>query len=164
MIQRLAVFSDSHGDTASLLRAAEIQREYCQMMVFCGDGLRDWEVLTGLYPQMETAAVAGNCDFASLLPPLRLVEFAGCRVLILHGHTHHVKSGLDPLRAAAREHQAQLVLFGHTHQSLRLYEDGIWYLNPGSLGIPRDGKKTYGFVDFPGGKPQPAVAPLPGWG
>lgn len=98
MIQRLAVFSDSHGDTASLLRAAEIQREYCQMMVFCGDGLRDWEVLTGLYPQMETAAVAGNCDFASLLPPLRLVEFAGCRVLILHGHTHHVKSGLDPLR------------------------------------------------------------------
>lgn len=42
-MERIAVFSDSHGDFYSLRRAVEHQLEKSQLFVFCGDGLKDWK-------------------------------------------------------------------------------------------------------------------------
>jgi predicted phosphodiesterase len=50
-----------------------------------------------------------------------------------HGHLHGVKNGLSRLLTDAHEHNAQAVLFGHTHEALCYREpDGLWVLNPGS--------------------------------
>lgn len=47
-------------------------------------------------------------------------------------------------RLRRRERQADLLLFGHTHQPLTDYEDGLYLMNPGSLGYGG----TYGYVDI----------------
>lgn len=43
----------------------------------------------------------------------------------------------------SRERQADILLFGHTHQPLTDYDDGLYILNPGSL----RGRGTYGLLD-----------------
>ena len=158
---RALIFSDSHGDFYSLRRAVEHQLEKSQLFVFCGDGLKDWEKLQFLYPSKQFLAVRGNCDFGYDAPVVRMTEFAGKRILLAHGHTFYVKSGLSLLQQSALKNQAELVLFGHTHLSQTSYEEGIWYVNPGSIGASRDGRKTYAFVDFPSGSMAPSILPAP---
>ena len=160
-MERIAVFSDSHGDFYSLRRAVEHQLEKSQLFVFCGDGLKDWEKLQFLYPSKQFLAVRGNCDFGYDAPVVRMTEFAGKRILLAHGHTFYVKSGLSLLQQSALKNQAERVLFGHTHLSQTSYEEGIWYVNPGSIGASRDGRKTYAFVDFPSGSMAPSILPAP---
>ena len=160
-MERIAVFSDSHGDFYSLRRAVEHQLKKSQLFVFCGDGLKDWEKLQFLYPSKQFLAVRGNCDFGYDAPVVRMTEFAGKRILLAHGHTFYVKSGLSLLQQSALKNQAELVLFGHTHLSQTSYEEGIWYVNPGSIGASRDGRKTYAFVDFPSGSMAPSILPAP---
>ena len=53
--------------------------------------------------------------------------------------------GLYRLVCAARERQADILLFGHTHQPLIDYDDGLHILNPGSL---HGSGGTYGTVDI----------------
>lgn len=89
-MERIAVFSDSHGDFYSLRRAVEHQLEKSQLFVFCGDGLKDWEKLQFLYPSKQFLAVRGNCDFGYDAPVVRMTEFAGKRILLAHGHTFYV--------------------------------------------------------------------------
>ena len=54
-----------------------------------------------------------------------------------------MKSGLDSLRYAAEEQNADIVLFGHTHMPFESYMDGRRFFNPGAL---RDGR--YGLLDI----------------
>ena len=67
----------------------------------------------------------------------------GKRIFALHGHTRQVKYGLQMLAEAAKEKQADLVLYGHTHMPKVDYIDGIYYLCPGSI---RQG--SYGLADI----------------
>ena len=44
---------------------------------------------------------------------------------------------MDRLKAAAKERKAQIVIFGHSHMPYLQEEDGITFLNPGSISKPR---------------------------
>jgi hypothetical protein len=69
------------------------------------------------------------------LPAETLVEkVCGVKLFMTHGHLHQVKSGLGALIRDARITGSQAVLFGHTHEPLCRYEDGLWIVNPGSAG------------------------------
>ena len=51
---------------------------------------------------------------------------------------------------AAREAGADILLFGHTHEPLCDFYDGLWILNPGSC---RGGfRPTYGVISLTEGK------------
>ena len=64
-----------------------------------------------------------------------------------HGHPFHVKFGLAELEQAAREAHADICLFGHTHQQMTDYRDGLYLMNPGAVA-----EGCYGMVDItPGG-------------
>ena len=77
--------------------------------------------------------VCGNCDFfAGGTPDTQLLELEGRRVLITHGHRQNVKSGLLELKSQALRSHADIVLFGHTHQSLLTEQDGLLLANPGA--------------------------------
>ena len=68
-------------------------------------------------------------------------------VLYTHGHPFHVKFGLAELEQAAREAHADICLFGHTHQQMTDYRDGVYLMNPGAVA-----EGCYGMVDItPGG-------------
>ena len=144
---RILVVSDVHGNSRALAQAIEQQPE-ARTVVFLGDGLRQAEDAADEYTDRTFYMVPGNCDFASTLPPVRQETFGGRRFYFTHGHVHDVKYGLYRLEMAARQAEAEVVLFGHTHCPFEDYADGLYMLNPGSLGHGG----TYGYVDVtPGG-------------
>lgn len=141
---RLLVLSDVHGRTELLRRAIEQEPE-AREVFFLGDGLRDLEQVLPQFPDRRIHAVRGNCD--SSLSQEKLLDAAFCggkKILYLHGHTHGVKSGWEPVLRLARDQRADLLLFGHTHTPLCRYEDGLYVMNPGSLGYGQ----TYGIADL----------------
>lgn len=142
---RLLVVSDSHGDGFSLRRAIE-EQPAARAVFHLGDGVREAGEMAAAYPDLPFHIVRGNCDFAAgaLYPEVGLLELSGKRIVYLHGYTHHVKSGLEAVMGLARQQGADILLFGHTHQPLSTYDDGLHILNPGS--VARSG--TYGIIDI----------------
>ena len=71
-------------------------------------------------------------------------------IYMTHGHLFNVNMGLTYLSLAAKEKNASLCFYGHTHKLAAEMVDGILYLNPGSISQPR-GKyshlKTYAIVE-----------------
>ncbi len=89
--------------------------------------------------QKDIMAVRGNCDAdidqAVLQFPI-LADYAllagGDRLIfVTHGHLYHLDK-LPPL------HEGDILLHGHTHVPACETRNGITYLNPGSLSIPKE--------------------------
>ena len=144
---RILVLSDSHGMPSRILDAVEAHPE-AEALIFLGDGKRDLDTVESYYHSLPNVIkVAGNCDFSSSLPLLRVVTLGGKKIYCTHGHAEHVKYGTDELLLRARQEGADIVLYGHTHTGVTCYDDGLYIMNPGSI---RDGH--YGMIDIvPGG-------------
>ena len=144
---RILVLSDSHGMPSRILDAVEAHPE-AEALIFLGDGERDLDTVESYYHILPNVIkVAGNCDFSSSLPLLRVVTLGGKKIYCTHGHAEHVKYGTDELLLRARQEGADIVLYGHTHTGVTCYDDGLYIMNPGSI---RDGH--YGMIDIvPGG-------------
>ena len=119
---KIAVFSDSHGDTDELRwLAEEIVKEHGPIngFIHCGDGIHDFEHIQNYLIKINGPAefweVAGNCDFAPHLPDWKIVELEGIRVFLTHGHRFHVKSDLSEIDQFAVDKDCSLILYGHTH-------------------------------------------------
>lgn len=132
---KILVVSDSHGNTLGLRRILGLEQPDC--MVHLGDGWRDAERLHGEFPDLAVEQVPGNCDLGRWESAERLCFFAGHPVFLCHGHTLGVKQGLLRASLAAKERGAELLLFGHTHQPMLDFHNGLWLLNPGSVGAAR---------------------------
>ena len=152
---RVLVVSDVHGDFRGLCEAIEAQPT-AKAVIFLGDGLRQAEDAADRYPDRDFYMVPGNCDFGADGIPIRQETFGGKRFYFTHGHRHDVKYTLYRLEMAAREAEADIALFGHTHQAYEEYVDGLYLFNPGSLRYDR----TYGYVDIVGGSLITAVVEL----
>lgn len=142
---RILVMSDSHGRAGNVCEAIEKHPE-ADAVVFLGDGERDFETAEFLLDGKRVVKVAGNCDFYSDLPFCQIVTLGGKRIYCTHGHVESVKFGIGNLISRARAEKADIVLYGHTHEGVSAFEDGLHIFNPGSL---RDGK--YGVVDIVSG-------------
>lgn len=152
---RVLVVSDVHGDMRGLCEAIESQPT-ARVVLFLGDGIRQAEDAAERYPDRDFYLVPGNCDFGSDAIPIRQETFGGKRFYFTHGHRHDVKYTLYRLEMAAREAEADIVLYGHTHAQHEEYVDGLYFFNPGSLRYDR----TYGYVDIVGGELITAVVKL----
>ena len=140
---RLVVVSDSHGSWGNLFEA--INRESSAAAVyFLGDGYKEFDELACAYSdKFFFIGVRGNCDFSCNLPEKDIRTLENAKIYATHGYMEKVKFGLFDLEERAKEENCNLVLFGHTHQPLKQYKDGIHYFNPGSV---REG--FYGVVDI----------------
>ena len=131
---KVLVVSDSHSGLSYMRLWAKLIAP--QVMIHLGDHYCDAEVLQELFPNSRLIQVPGNCDlYRSMItgPEVILTEIDGVRVYLTHGHRHGVKSGTDPLVAAAKAAQADVVLYGHTHRGdCRRTDSGLWVMNPGS--------------------------------
>ncbi len=152
---RILVVSDVHGNSRALCQAIESQ-PMAGTVLFLGDGLRQAEDAADRYSDRTFYMVPGNCDLAAAGPFTRQEIFGGKRFLFTHGHTYDVKYGLYKLDLAAREARADIALFGHTHVPYTDYADGLYLLNPGSLG--QDGR--YAYVDVTAGGIMPVLLRL----
>ena len=158
----LLVLSDSHG-RADRVREAVCRSRGVDRILFLGDGLRDLSVLS---PEDETGllAVRGNCDGFSFLsdglPEERFLPLGAYHILMMHGHTHGVKSGWERAAAYAAARGADVLLFGHTHEPLSRYLPAgtvvgetvltrpLHVFNPGSIGLPRGDAPSFGRIDL----------------
>lgn len=139
---RILVFSDSHGSSRCIKEALYLHGD-ADAVIHLGDGERDMSSLDGLLEGKRVIQVCGNCDFASMLPVNELVTLGGVKIFCSHGHTELVKHGPGAFYAKARSLGARIALYGHTHESVTDYSDGLYVMNPGSA---RYGE--YGAIDI----------------
>ena len=144
------ILSDSHGHIRNLRTALDRQLRTPDMILFLGDGLRDLGCLGVAEKRISLLAVKGNCDSFSYPEPddpeERLLTLGSIRILMMHGHTHHVKGGWLPAAAHAARQGADILLFGHTHQPLEEHlsigtvlggvplQKPLTIFNPGTVG------------------------------
>ena len=140
---RLLVMSDSHSRREKLEEI--LQAEPMADAVFhLGDGAADLRFLQE-GDRRTFFLIRGNCDsvYNNDLQDSCSVTFEGIRIFATHGHLYNVKFGLEKIGLYAALNQLNLVLFGHTHDPLIKYENGIHFFNPGAVA---DG--CYGCVDI----------------
>lgn len=157
---KLLIASDIHGDLESCeLMLKAYRDEGCEKLLLLGDILyhgprndlpRTYnpkaviELLNGV--REEIIAVRGNCDTEvdqmvlnfPILADYAYLSLDGLSVLATHGHKFNL-SALPPMK------RGEILLHGHTHV-LRSEEfgDGNYYLNPGSVSLPKEGNpRTY---------------------
>lgn len=141
---RILVVSDTHGN-ADILDRAILMQISAEIVIHLGDGEGDVEYLRYRYPEKMFIKVRGNCDFNSDLPDKEFIILEGKKIFITHGHIYSVKSGIYSAVCAAKEEDADILLFGHTHKSFQSYDEGLYILNPGSL---KGLSPSYGIIDI----------------
>ncbi len=146
---RILVVSDTHGRWGALYNVIKAQPT-AGTIIHLGDGSDDLERIRHEFPDRTMAGVAGNCDFfsGSGLRLSDMISAEGRNIFFTHGHNYRVKTGLTLVEQAARSRGADICLFGHTHEPLTDYRNGLYIMNPGSLGHPRDGVPTCGLIDI----------------
>ena len=152
---KFIVFSDSHGDVDHMLRAVRLEKP--DLCFFLGDGEYDLMRLQKRFPALPVNAVRGNCDLRSTLPRALSCVAGGVRFFATHGLLYGVKH--DPIYRelcyAALEENADVVLFGHTHEPFRDRTMGMLLLNPGSIGPST--RPSYGLILLDGEHLETAV-------
>lgn len=156
---KILILSDSHGNVDNMVQA--VQQENPHMIIHLGDVMRDAQKLQTFFPNIPLEQVPGNCDYAAFDAPERILCIEDKRVMICHGHTLHVKSGLLSAIYAALEENADVFLFGHTHKVFCETRNGVAMLNPGSIGDPR--YPTYGILEINNGTVSINTLPLNGY-
>ena len=134
-MSKIAVISDSHG-VLDNIRGFLPRLGQVDALYHLGDHAED------AFPLAQAlncgfVAVRGNCDPFSDAPLSYTVDWHGKRILLMHGHR---ASGRLALLYAAKEANANAVLFGHSHIPSIETVDGVLLLNPGSLSRPRTTK------------------------
>ncbi len=120
------IISDSHGcgvKIYNVLAKLKAIKEEPSEAIFLGDGARNF-IMT-LPEDIKLYAVLGNCDgdidiFDSegeLIPYERIEVIDGVRVLIMHGHRYFVKHGINEAVFRAATLNADVLLYGHTHEA-----------------------------------------------
>lgn len=166
---KVLVCSDTHGNYDILEDIIQKYAVDCDALVFCGDGICDFESFF-TYAQTDSALLAslpevfafvrGNGDSSVMhLPGKRIqslpvpqcteLTVAGKKILAIHGHQLGVYTGIDGLINWAAAKNPSAVFFGHTHVPEKVDFYNCLYLNPGSPARPRSSSgPTIAIVHF----------------
>ena len=144
---RIAVISDSHKRSDIVEKILDNQPD-AKAVFFLGDCANDIEDMEFIFPDKKFYILSGNCDYYSPYPSTAVVTVGGIKILYTHGHTLSVKYGTQRLLEAAKQNDCQIALYGHTHVSNIVYEDGIYLVNPGSCSKGRDFHESYAVIDI----------------
>ncbi len=136
------IFSDSHNYSYHMSRALRLHKD-AEIVFFLGDGLSDIDEVRYAFPSVKFLAVRGNCDFRmvaldEIVQKTAEIEISGKRIVYTHGDLYGAKYGTAGLEKLARDKNADIVLFGHTHlPELKYFSDcekPFYLFNPGSIG------------------------------
>ncbi len=144
---RILVLSDTHRNVKAALNIINFHSDI-KHIFFLGDIVSDIEAVREKFSDRIYHIVSGNCDFSPAYPSSSTDIIENTRIFYCHGHRHSVKHSTEHLKAAARENNCTLALFGHTHCSLTAYDNGLYLVNPGSVSASRDGKNSYAIIDI----------------
>lgn len=136
---KVVVVSDTHGRIKDFIDAISNISDI-EYIIHLGDTVSDAKKI-----QMETHlpmfVVRGNNDYMDDNTPwTQVISLEGHKILLTHGHRERVNFGISNLVYQAKEINANMVMYGHTHVYLYGEVDGIKVLNPGSAGYDRGGE------------------------
>lgn len=140
---RIVVTSDTHRDSRDFFNILDRHEKNADLFINLGDSEHEMELLELTRPNLSIKSVSGNCDWNSTAPLEQIITVGGKRVFFTHGHKYYVKHGLQELQRRAKEINADICLFGHTHEPYTDIVDGIYYMNPGAVC-----HASYGVIDI----------------
>ncbi len=132
---RLLIISDSHRNIQNIKSLLVKLSGGFDVCFHLGDTSSDMLPFNGSFKLFQ---VSGNIELyltasGSMFPSEIFVELEGLMILAIHGHKFRVHSTLASLKSEAKKREADLVLFGHTHDKDYFTEEGITYFNPGAF-------------------------------
>lgn len=130
---KVLIVSDSHGLVSELGVLKKRHGKEVDLFLHCGDSelAASEDVMEGYI------TVQGNCDYEDKYPTETIQEIAEKKIFLTHGHLYGVKSSLNSLLYKAKEVQADIACFGHSHYLGMEVVDDVLFINPGSLRLPR---------------------------
>lgn len=139
---RILVLSDSHGDCRTLEKAIKAQPT-AEVVVYLGDGFRDFEHCRPLLDGKRVYAVKGNNDIACDYPKSEVISVGGVKIYLTHGNREFVDYSAGRLIGVAGDNDCTLALHGHTHVQREVYSNGVRVFCPGAIK-----SDEYGVVDI----------------
>lgn len=149
---KLLILSDSHRNMRYMLQAIDCEQP--NLIIHLGDHETDAIHLTEKNLDIPVWNVSGNCDYG-IAPQIIVEDLEGVRFFITHGHQLGVKYGLLRAELSARERDANVLLYGHTHQPHCEWHNGLWIINPGTCS--GRGPVTYGVITVSEGNIRPEI-------
>ncbi|MGD9566740.1 MAG: YfcE family phosphodiesterase [Sedimentibacter sp.] len=144
---KILVISDSHNYVLDTQIERIKQHGVFDMLIHCGDKYKDAEKFAAKLNIKIIAQVPGNCDYISDKPLIAQEIIDGKKLIITHGHLHNVKANNELLMKYAKEVNADIVIYGHTHCAQNEIIDNILFFNPGSTIYPKCGKESFGILE-----------------
>ena len=141
---KVLIVSDNHKDEASLEDLIYIYEKEIDLWLHCGDS--EFRADHPVWDKFVT--VQGNMDRENKLPQIAVEEYKNTRFVVLHGHNHRVRRSLDPLMVVAEANDASIVFYGHTHVAKVDKQDGVYFINPGSITQPRGSSKVGSYAIY----------------
>ncbi|WP_010234483.1 YfcE family phosphodiesterase [Clostridium arbusti] len=142
----IGILSDTHRINGYIKKACEYVKD-CNLLIHLGDNIEDVEEIKKYY-KGKIIKVSGNCDYTDKVPKERIEIIENKKLFITHGHEYNVKNSLVNLKYKALEIGADIVLFGHTHVAKIVEDEGILFINPGSVSMPRNGQNSIAFIEI----------------
>ena len=140
---KLLIMSDTHSDILTMEHVMQYHHDV-DAVIHCGDSELDYSY----FEEKQIHVVKGNCDFDVSFPNEVIFQVKNEIIFVTHGHLYQIKSTLMPIFYRAQEVQASIVCFGHSHLLGAEVNNGILFVNPGSLHLPRGRKeKSYAIVE-----------------
>ncbi|MFZ5966093.1 MAG: metallophosphoesterase family protein [Bacillota bacterium] len=148
---KIGVISDSHGMIDNVEKALMSMGEI-DLLIHLGDHCKDIKKVEAL-TATEIVTVRGNCDGTGESKDEVVLEAAGHKLLLAHGHQFGVKEDINRLHYRALELNCDIALFGHTHIPLNIHWEGVLLMNPGSVSLPKGSSKaSCGIIRIEGDK------------
>lgn len=129
----IGIISDTHG----LVRPGLLEALEGVNLILHGGDVGPVNILLELEAVAPIHAVSGNTDGFDIrlrVPEVQDLELGGLSVAIMHGHR---LGSPEPATLSQQFPEADLVVFGHTHQPLLERIGSCWFVNPGSCGPRR---------------------------
>lgn len=131
---KIIIMSDSHLKNETVLSIIHHYPD-ADYFIHCGDVGKD--IHQSSIPNFYI--VKGNNDYSDF-PKELLLTIDNKRYFITHGDRYQVDLGIDALIKKAKEENANVVLYGHTHHPEAKKIDNILVINPGSVTFPCGGQ------------------------
>ena len=128
----IGLISDTHG----LLRKEVIENlNDCDLIIHTGD-IGKIEVIESLKKISYVEYIRGNCDKdKNIAKEDKIIDVYNKRIYLIHD--------ISKIKIDLKKENIDIVIYGHSHKHNIYEDDGILYINPGSVGPKRFKLPTY---------------------